>query len=553
MFFSVNKKILYSLLVFLIILVGIFFVIFINLYSQKLQDNQNSIYMRNQYVVDLLYENIRLQKELQNITVEYPQIKESLNVRTVSQKLNRTEQELSREQKLNAELQKNYDNNQEAIITGAKIVGLSLFTVILFIIILFFLLDRWVIFPIEKLISISRNVSQGIFSSRIAVRRNRFWNDEFDILYTTFNRMLDNIEQNLQERENRENFLQQLIDTIPDGIRVIDKNYKVLMANKAFYKLLQIKKSCINKKCYQAYGYTDSGCPLSKYNCPLHYFEEKNSGLLRTVHEVGKIPLYVNADVFRFGADKNDYYIVEALHDLSRDVRFSHEQKVSSLAFLSTSIAHEMKNNLGAIRMIIEGVLDSEYKNIADDNEGKKYLLMAYKQLVDAIKTPERLLRIAQYSESEQAEVNVENAVKDMMLMLDYDAKKRGISINTNIDSHAIIRFNEADFKMIILNLAQNAIKAMPNGGSLNIGGKADKKQITLTISDTGIGIEAEKMKHIFEPFYSANDANRSSGLGLAIVSSLIKKAQGTISVKSRVGKGTEFKIKLPLMLNKDN
>ena len=100
---------------------------------------------------------------------------------------------------------------------------------------------------------------------------------------------------------------------------------------------------------------------------------------------------------------------------------------------------------------------------------------------------------------------------------------------------------------MIILNLSQNAIKAMPDGGELIISAESRGRNMVLHVKDTGIGIEREQMKHIFEPFYSANSHVKSSGLGLAIVSSLIEKNKGSISVKSRIGKGTEFTIKLPL------
>ena len=94
---------------------------------------------------------------------------------------------------------------------------------------------------------------------------------------------------------------------------------------------------------------------------------------------------------------------------------------------------------------------------------------------------------------------------------------------------------------------AQNAIKAMPNGGELILTTSNNRKNIKISIKDTGIGITPEKIKHIFEPFYSANDNVRSSGLGLAIVSDLIEKMHGRISVKSKVGKGTEFIISIPI------
>lgn len=247
MFISLNKKILYSILVFLFLITGLFFVIFINFYGRNLQDRQNSLYLRNQYVVDLLYDNISLQKQLAEIYENNPKISLRYRGNKMSQGIDLTQKELSKEQQLNAELQKNYNNNKEAIIVGAQILGVSLFIVVLFIFLLIFMLDYWVIRPIEKLIEISRKVSLGIFSSRINVENGRF-QDEFDILYSTFNKMLDNTEYNIEEIKAREIFLQRLIDAIPDGIRVIDKNYNVIMANNAFHTMLKLKKTCVGQK-----------------------------------------------------------------------------------------------------------------------------------------------------------------------------------------------------------------------------------------------------------------------------------------------------------------
>lgn len=550
MFISLNKKILYSILVFLFVITCLFFLIFINFYARNLKDRQNSLYLRNQYVVDLLYDNISLQKQLAEIYEKYPNALPKYRLQSASQGIDLTQKELSKEQQLNAELQKNYNNNKEAIKVGAQIIGFSLFIVVLFIFLLIFMLDYWVIRPIEKLIEISRKVSLGIFSSRIAPQKGRF-QDEFDILYSAFNKMLDNAEYNIEETKSREIFLQKLIDAIPDGIRVIDKNYNVIMANSAFHSLLHLKKSCVGQKCYRAYNHNCEGCPQRQYACPIKELlldTENNIEDFHTIHEVGKIPLYLNATRLHWGKGTDSvYYIVEAFHDLSNDVRFSHQQKVSSLAFLSTSIAHEMKNNLGAIRMIFEGILSNYYSNVPDNDDQKKYLQMAYNQLVETIKTPERLLRLARYSDNEEVEINVEDAIKDMLLMIDYDAKRHGIAIKTQFEQNVKFRGNDADFKMIILNLSQNAIKAMPEGGELFLGARSKNNNVYLTIRDTGIGIDDDKLKHIFEPFYSANDNAKSSGLGLAIVSSLIEKMRGRIRVKSKIGKGTEFSIRIPL------
>lgn len=546
MFISINKKIVFSILVFLSFILVVFFILFISIYTKNLQDNRNSTYLRNQYVVGLLYDNIALRRELNSILKEYSEVSSKFKNKEVLEGLNVYEKDLSREQKLNAELQKNYNNNREAFVAGAKIIGVSLLVVVLCIFLWIFLLNYWVMRPLEKLTEISKKVSSGIFSNRIEQDKKERFRDEFDILYATFNTMLDNIEHNIDEIKNRENFLQRLIDAIPDGIRVIDNNYNVVVANRAFYEKLKIKHSCIGKKCYLAYGCTEEGCQQRKYTCPVkELLVGGQNEDFRTIHEIRKTPFYLNA--CRLKWDNDEEFLIEAFHDLSGDVRFSHQQKVASLAFLSTSIAHEMKNNLGAIRLIFEGILSSYYQDVPDDDKQKKYLLMAYNQLVETIKTPERLLRLAQYSDTENVVIDVENSVSDMLLMLDYDAKRYGITIKTQLEKDACIYGNEADFKMIVLNLAQNAIKAMPDGGELILKNSIKNDSLYLYVIDTGIGIAKDKMKHIFEPFYSSNPKSKSSGLGLAIVSSLVEKFNGRISVKSKEKEGTTFTLKFPL------
>ncbi len=544
MFISLNKKILYSLFIFTVLLIVVFFAIFINFYSQKMQDTRNSVYLRNQYVVDLLIDNIQLQSIVAEIAKQNPKLLENKYYDVSGEKIDIIQRELTNERKLNEELRKNYNSNQEAIIVGAKIVLIGLVVVLLLIVLLLVFLDRWVMHPLTKLIDISNDVSSGIFSSRLPLSKNKLLQDEFDILYKTFNQMLDSIENNIEETQVRERFLQQLIDAIPDGIRVIDLDYNVVMANTAFYKQLHIKSSCVGQKCHAAYGYKCEVCPQSHYNCPIKYIKE-NKSEFHAIHEVDKVPLYVNAAKLNFGPKENEYYVIEAIHDLSSDIRYSHQQKVSSLAFLSTSLAHEMKNNLGAICLILEGILSDDELRTSINADYLNYLEMADKQLKEAMQIPERLLKLAQYSDKEADIIDVKMAVKDIILMVDYEAKRNGIECVYEVDNGLTFVGNEADFKMMLLNLAQNALKAMKDGGVLKISGHKHNAQAVITVSDTGVGIEAKKLQRIFEPFYSAN--GRSSGLGLAIVNSLVAKAGGTISVKSKVGKGSEFKIKLPL------
>jgi nitrogen fixation/metabolism regulation signal transduction histidine kinase len=280
--------------------VATFFVIFITLYAQRIEEGQNQIYMRNQYVVNLLFDNINLRKNLREVAKQNPNMVNSQYLQTLSRGLNLTEEELSNEQRLNEELKKNYDKNREALFAGSKIIALSFIIILLFIFLLMYLLNYWVITPIEKLTQISRNVTRGIYSSRLELKDKKL-RDEFDILSATFNQMLDSTETNLEKIKSRERFLQQLIDAVPDAIRVIDKQYNVVMVNSAFNKLFKIKTSAVGKKCYRAYGYNCEGCLQSKYLCPIKEILGGKKETLSTVHEVFKIPLYLSSAKLQFG------------------------------------------------------------------------------------------------------------------------------------------------------------------------------------------------------------------------------------------------------------
>ncbi len=546
MYFSLNKKIFYTVFVLLIFMAILFLTIFLNIYGKKYQEDQNSIILRNQYVMELLYENIALRRELANSKIELS--KESKTA--LSGDLGQKQEELSREQKLNKDLQQNYNERAVAFVEGVKIIGISSLLSLVLVVVLGWLLHKWVIVPIRRLTNASKFVAKGDFSHRVLLGKKQIFFDEFDTLAKTFNTMIDNIENNIAEIKNTEIFLQSLIDAIPDGIRVIDHDYNVVLANKAYIKLLKTLRMEECRKCYQAYNF-DKPCSEGMFTCPLREIKNSMSKGISIIQNMSGRPLSINAAPLKIQntSDKKGFYIIESIRDLSDDIRFSHEQKIASLGFLATSVAHEMKNNLGSIRMILEGLLDNYYKDVPDNKEEKKYLLMIYNQIVNSVEMPERLLKLARNSGGEHGSFDADINIAEIVSLLDYEAKRNGVVVHQqNAGGKNTIVGNEADFKMIILNLAQNALKAMPSGGELSIRTSKNQNYVLIEISDTGVGISPEKLCHIFEPFYSDGRSSRhqGTGLGLAIVKSLVEKFQGMISVDSTVNKGTTFMIKFP-------
>ena len=101
--------------------------------------------------------------------------------------------------------------------------------------------------------------------------------------------------------------------------------------------------------------------------------------------------------------------------------------------------------------------------------------------------------------------------------------------------------------RMLVLNLAQNAFHAMPDGGKLHVRLRSDDNGVTLEIEDNGAGISPDGLKHIFEPFYSRRaDQSQGTGLGLPISQNIAENWGGKITVESEFGRGSCFTVHLP-------
>jgi signal transduction histidine kinase len=121
-----------------------------------------------------------------------------------------------------------------------------------------------------------------------------------------------------------------------------------------------------------------------------------------------------------------------------------------------------------------------------------------------------------------------------------------GIKITLNISGEILLKTDHVFIRRILTNLAYNAIRAMPNGGTMQIAAFEKQNQVIITISDTGKGIPDEIKPKIFSPLFTTKA--KGQGLGLAVVKRLVEALGGQITFKSQVGKGTTFTINLPIM-----
>ncbi len=230
-------------------------------------------------------------------------------------------------------------------------------------------------------------------------------------------------------------------------------------------------------------------------------------------------------------------------------------KEIEELGKLTGELAHEIKNPLSTIKvnlqLISEDIKDSGWASPTPASDQR--LPRAMRKIAIVQKEAERLeqildgfLRYASRTELQLASVNINDIVSDMIDFYSPQSRSHSITIRQGLNAEPLLCKVDANMiKQVILNLFINAQQAMSNGGELMIRTAKQKGYAQIQISDTGSGIAAEKLPHLFEAYHSSRTGG--CGLGLATAKRIVEAHDGTISVASETGKGTAFTIQLPL------
>ena len=143
--------------------------------------------------------------------------------------------------------------------------------------------------------------------------------------------------------------------------------------------------------------------------------------------------------------------------------------------------------------------------------------------------------------------IEVAGVVEDTISLLHWEAELRDVTVGTTLEPGARVMASDSEMRMVLLNLVQNAFHAMPQGGDLHVASRTIDGRIEITVQDSGIGIQPDKLKKVFDPFYSRRaDGSQGTGLGLSIVRTIVENYGGEVSVQSEPGQGSRLAVSLP-------
>lgn len=336
-------------------------------------------------------------------------------------------------------------------------------------------------------------------------------------------------------------FLNNILKNISDAILFIDLNGTILMINDAGQKLLEVKAEEILFKPFMKF-FEDGHFGFSMKEALKFGISHK---LLYKTLETKEVEVSTS---FIYSGPKPYHGMILLLRDISEKQHLqmvaSRNDRMKELGVMAAIIAHEIRNPLGGIR----GYASLLYRDLESDPN----LQEMAGSIIEGTKTLEKLVStVLHYARPIQMQLES----KDLVLFLKELGKfiKADPAFPPNIrlimhtpDEPLIAPIDSGALKSAFLNLLFNAIQAMPKGGIITLTlFRKDEKNCQITLSDTGVGIEEERLEKLFSPFFTTKE--KGTGLGLVETEKIIHAHFGSIAVRSKIDKGTTFTLTLPL------
>jgi PAS domain S-box-containing protein len=364
----------------------------------------------------------------------------------------------------------------------------------------------------------------------------------------------------ITERKEAENALQDsrekysaIVEGFVGFIYIYSENYDIEFMNERLIE--RIGYNAIGQKCYKALHNLEDICQWCETN------KIKKEGIVR-----GEI---------RDQKDNRWYYVVNTpihnqdgsisrmamIQDITEkkenEMRLIMSERLAALGEMASGIAHEINNPLASIAACAEGLLNRLRKGRSDPQVFENYLKIIDEEVIRCKSITTSMLSFVRKTTYEKKNVDINYILDKTLELISFQGRLKDVEVIKDYKEIPMIYGSEGELRQVFLAIIVNALDAIGDRGTITLETgiilsnpsleKKSGEMVFIKVSDTGPGIPSEVISRIFDPFFTTKSEKGGTGLGLSIASKIIADNNGNIDVTSEEGKGTTFKITLPV------
>ncbi|MCL4537685.1 MAG: ATP-binding protein [Nitrospirae bacterium] len=406
-------------------------------------------------------------------------------------------------------------------------------------------ISRGITIPIQSLAMATERVASGDLNVQVDVKSE----DEVGLLINSFNEMVkqlkdskDSLEKAYMESDRRRLYLENILENINSGVIFLDTTGKILTINKAACSILNVRQEEVTGKYYREFITGLSSDDLTNMVRDIEGKEIREVKKEVKVNINGKIlTLIVYISGIRESYTSGSLGMLVVFDDLTDVIK---AQKVITWQEVARRMAHEIKNPLTPIKLSTERLIKKWHQKDADfDAVFEK----STKTIITEVESLKRLVDIfSRYGR--MPEVN--KAPANLSELIDYAVSLykgfKDLEINVVVqEGIPLVSVDIEQFKRVLINIIDNAIKAMNNSGVIDIFAKMHENSVIIDIADTGPGIRDEEKEKLFIPYFSKR--KDGTGLGLAIANKIVTDHGGRILIRDNNPRGSVFTVEIPI------
>jgi two-component system NtrC family sensor kinase len=353
-----------------------------------------------------------------------------------------------------------------------------------------------------------------------------------------------------QDLKTAQELMGHIVDSLPVGLYVVDKDYNIVAWNRKRESGTQgvAREDAIGKSVFEVLYRQPKEKLVSELEevfktDEIRAFDVESTASGESRHyRLTKVPMHVTGTnevthVITVGEDVTEQ---KRIHE-----RIAHAEKLAALGQMAAGVMHEINNPLATITAGVDAIMES-VEALSEEAE----LLSMIENEVDRCKRIARdLLAFSRPPPSEKGPADLQETVEETLRLLQHHDRFKKIEVHREyVYDLPLVWANSERLVQVFVALALNALDAMEGEGELRVRAEflKDEDAVGISFIDTGCGIPPSDLPKIFEPFYTSKLPGKGTGLGLSICYGIIREHGGRVEVDSRIGAGSNFRIVLP-------